>query len=623
MQYLLLVVTLFFTLNTFSQEETTLPENELIPFKSKDKWGATNKQGELIISAKYDNLAPFFHNVTKVNIDGKYGIINTKQKEIVPVIYDEVSQITYSKSNGLSYVCKKDNKVMLQVESKVLVPLSENFENISIVVDSNHYDTYYILSKKQGTVYLFNVIDSKGKKIIENVIADKLDIVSVHKEINNYYVDFYTNSPKSDFYWWSEAKNNRSLFTSEAGEYNETVEYMEEAFYEALSEMDGDYDEYEDYFQKNYNKVSDFKDCFIYVKKKQSRDKSTWAYYTLEGKALFNFSDRVEKISYLTKDLMLVQTYDDELNCKKPTKYGVYNLKTKSYTIQPNYYFQKIEEIRPKRVDVFDEIKMMETLCERIDELKEMYSAGIPKSIITQTVFSDLGIDINKQESIIILANDNNLKVLNEEGTLLTESTITEGVFIAEEFLAVKNKDSIYVGIEVFNNEYRGKGIIHVNSNSLVVKPLYSEIENRYNSITLYSEDMQTEEIKDFDFPINSSTAKIGDSFVKALSKKMYLVSKKEDKEYALYSVENKKVITDYIYTMEYNYPKVEVINNSEYFFLKNKEGNYSVINQDGKLLVPSSTGTIEVKDIYNNKNFYFITNEGYYGIDGTTFFKQ
>ena len=461
------------------------------------------------------------------------------------------------------------------------------------------------------------MINSTGKKILENVIGDELKFITVAKKEKNNFdfpelsaagINLTKRNP--DFYWWSEASKE---VTSEK-DIQRIIEGFEYGGYNDDEEFD---------FMFEYKTVSDFRSCYLFLKKKLSRNSTSRAFYTVEGKEVFKFSDKVEKMYFMTEDLALVKTYDDELNCKRPTKYGVYNLKTKRYSIEPNYYFyrKKSLNIRSRGFDK-NMIEVFEKVCENLDEIKQMQKDGYPDHLIEKKAKKMFGIEDLEPEKIIVLASETDIKILSEEGDLIKETTITEGEFIPNDLFAIKSKDSIYVGIEVFNDNYRGKGIMNINTNEVVVKPIYERLRKRYdNTITLYGDEMEPETIKNFEFPINDKTAKIAEGFVRALSGNLYLVSKDEDKV-AVYNVSMKKNITKYDYDQEFDYPRIKKIEKKEYVFVRNTDGSYAVMNDSGKVLASSSEDEIEVIDIYQNGKFYFITTEGYYGMDGTKYFK-
>ena len=64
----------------------------LAPFQEdyiNKKCGYTDKNGKVIIKAKYDRAWKFKNGLTKVKLNGKYGYINEKDESIIPIIYSK------------------------------------------------------------------------------------------------------------------------------------------------------------------------------------------------------------------------------------------------------------------------------------------------------------------------------------------------------------------------------------------------------------------------------------------------------------------------------------------------------------------------------------------------------
>ncbi len=72
-------------------------------------YGYINKQGEWVVSPKYDDVRNFDGGLAEVVINDKYGYINTKGEEIIPCEYDEYGGIYVNdstiqmKKNGIPY----------------------------------------------------------------------------------------------------------------------------------------------------------------------------------------------------------------------------------------------------------------------------------------------------------------------------------------------------------------------------------------------------------------------------------------------------------------------------------------------------------------------------------------
>lgn len=66
----------------------TYPNNELFSKQENGKWGFVNKNGSMVVEAKYDKVTEFNeYGYAAVNKDGKWGAINQKGEEVVEPIY--------------------------------------------------------------------------------------------------------------------------------------------------------------------------------------------------------------------------------------------------------------------------------------------------------------------------------------------------------------------------------------------------------------------------------------------------------------------------------------------------------------------------------------------------------
>ena len=68
----------------------TMLDNEYFAFQQDHKWGFKNKQGVIKIPAKYDEAWDFNEGVGAVKLDGKWGLINSRQKIIIPFLFNEI-----------------------------------------------------------------------------------------------------------------------------------------------------------------------------------------------------------------------------------------------------------------------------------------------------------------------------------------------------------------------------------------------------------------------------------------------------------------------------------------------------------------------------------------------------
>ena len=64
------------------------PNNSLFAKKENDKWGFANKNGNIVVEAKYDKVTEFNeYGFAGVRLDGKWGVVNSKGEEVLAPTY--------------------------------------------------------------------------------------------------------------------------------------------------------------------------------------------------------------------------------------------------------------------------------------------------------------------------------------------------------------------------------------------------------------------------------------------------------------------------------------------------------------------------------------------------------
>lgn len=82
-------------------DEVWMFSNGVASVRKGDKWGFINDKGEEVIPVKYDEGSSFFErpgmkiDVTPIRYNGKYGYINKQGKELTPFKYDVASSFSY------------------------------------------------------------------------------------------------------------------------------------------------------------------------------------------------------------------------------------------------------------------------------------------------------------------------------------------------------------------------------------------------------------------------------------------------------------------------------------------------------------------------------------------------
>lgn len=146
----------------------------LIPYRKGDKWGFCDKQKQIMIEPIYQQVG-FFNpmygqTLAKVKINGKYGLIDKRGKQVLPCKYEEVVQI----SKDFIKV-KRQGKWQLKHASKRTSKVS--YDDISQEGMSDLENPYFMVKEEQQV----SLIDARGKRIISGSY-DKISI-TYHKQL--------------------------------------------------------------------------------------------------------------------------------------------------------------------------------------------------------------------------------------------------------------------------------------------------------------------------------------------------------------------------------------------------------------------------------------------------------
>ena len=609
---------LFMTLNSYSQRtEQLLPEEELIPYESKGKFGAANTKGKVVIPAKYESIDRFFFGAAKVSKDEKVGVIDYKGKEIISIEYDEITNFVYTPGFGFSFGIKKGNKMGIVTPTKTILPLTENIDRVIVIEDTLNHDILFATLQKSGATYLVSLINKDGVKIIDNIIADGITPINV-KEL------------KTETYF------GRGMY-----DYDE-----------------GFLDDYEDYGygydEQTYYAVSGYDNTYLSLKKKVSLEESIYSVYNLQGKTVIDFSYKLTNIKKIGNDFLLLTSVNKDADCKNPTKYGIYQLSNSTYFVEPEYdFFEVVEKIEEERDyedydDKYSESSQAKQLLSICETLNNMH-INTPEDLIdnesvlaTLLGFNDGG---SLKESYYVFGSEDAIKVLDKDLNVVLDAVTTEGKFRPEQAIVIKSKEEIICAVEVFNDKYRGIGLIDLKTKNYVVNPIYSSVEDRtrygygYSNILLESETGNRETYDIFKaFKTTDQNLVEEKNYYKQLNKDYSLFKNEEDK-IAIYSVPLGKFITGYKYVYDrysYDYDDetdiLKEFNDKPYFMLQNEKDEYTVLNGNGDVIVPLTENSLRFVDYYGNNTYYVIEygempksdkySTKFYGLDGTKFFK-
>ena len=213
--------------------------NELNYFvvKTSNGYGVINKDGEIVVEAKYDNViipnpqkALFicysdeesvvlnerneiilgeFQNVEPIRLkniasnlmyeksvltykqDGKMGLIDFNGKKITKPVYNEISGLTYKEGELL--VKQNEKFGVINIKGNILVPIE--YDEISIdgysSKNNNSEKSGYVVSRKTDNGFRYGYVNSKGKEEISTEYNDLSRITDI--ESNDIYIEAAKN----------------------------------------------------------------------------------------------------------------------------------------------------------------------------------------------------------------------------------------------------------------------------------------------------------------------------------------------------------------------------------------------------------------------------------------------
>ena len=124
------------------------PQDGMVLFQKKEKYGFYNTKGEKIVKNIYDYAKPFTNGIAAVQKEGKYGFINKKGETILPFEYEEVQNDRWETIAKKAFSCYivKENGELEKISSAVYA------EKLKVIIqrnmdDANPTEYDFILTK--------------------------------------------------------------------------------------------------------------------------------------------------------------------------------------------------------------------------------------------------------------------------------------------------------------------------------------------------------------------------------------------------------------------------------------------------------------------------------------------
>ena len=124
------------------------PQDGMVLFQKKEKYGFYNTKGEKIVKNIYDYARPFTNGLAAVQKEGKYGFINKKGETVLPFEYDDVKNDRWETiaKKGFSCYIVKENGVLVKITNDEYASQTKVIEQ-HIKEDENPFSYNFRLTK--------------------------------------------------------------------------------------------------------------------------------------------------------------------------------------------------------------------------------------------------------------------------------------------------------------------------------------------------------------------------------------------------------------------------------------------------------------------------------------------
>ncbi len=136
---------------------SSLAAQDLIPYRKGAKWGFADKNRVVRIAPNYDNAGRFANGFARVQVAGKWGLLNAAGKEVLPTQYEWVEDVVPVKGERKIVLAKLDGKWGMFDPHTGSTVIQQQYEEIRLLPDGN-------LALKQRGKWGF--ADNNGKELL-------------------------------------------------------------------------------------------------------------------------------------------------------------------------------------------------------------------------------------------------------------------------------------------------------------------------------------------------------------------------------------------------------------------------------------------------------------------------
>lgn len=148
-----------------------------------------NSQGEFVIPfGKYDDASLLANGIIMVSRNGRYGIVNTKDEEVIPIRYIGVCTLgcdIYMQKDNFSYeVFDKEGNLLRTIKEVEIIGLKEDSQNNLLFAVIREDNRFFFLDKDRKTIQLdvdYVATDTGMDNLPELSVDEISGLISVRK----------------------------------------------------------------------------------------------------------------------------------------------------------------------------------------------------------------------------------------------------------------------------------------------------------------------------------------------------------------------------------------------------------------------------------------------------------
>jgi hypothetical protein len=77
---------------------TLVLAQDLIPYRSGNKWGYANPKGELVVETIYDSATPYTEGRARIELNSKFGFLDENGQIVIPIQYDLADEYQFHRA---------------------------------------------------------------------------------------------------------------------------------------------------------------------------------------------------------------------------------------------------------------------------------------------------------------------------------------------------------------------------------------------------------------------------------------------------------------------------------------------------------------------------------------------